>query len=524
MKKLLLWGIPAFILMAFVGWRFVGRNASQASQQSGKGRAAAVVSTSPTTSYVMVRSIQSVGNVEAPYKIEISPKSAGRIEYLEAREGDTVKPGDVLLRIDPGDLKGAVLEQRAGVAQARSRLAQAKLSQGSTNVGITSQIQQQRAAVNSAVANYSQLKQNYDAQVATAEAQIGAANSAIVNAQAVLTKENASLRNAQTQYERILGLAKKGYTAEQNADNAKTAVEVQQAAVGVAQAQVQSAKLQLQVQQQNLLIVKRKGTSDIAAGQATVTQARANLNMAQANRSQGPAYQENLQALQDQVDASIALLKQAESRLSDTVVKSSISGTVTARKADPGALASPGTPVLEVQFIDWLYVSATIPVDQSTQVGPGQMGSVTIDGLPGRTFSGPIVNVNPAADPLSRKFSVKIRLENKDHSIKPGMYARLSIVTGQVKADVVVPHEAVKTSSDGSTTVAVVDADKVAHVRPVKIGLSDDRGVQILEGVTAGENVVVLSFNPVKDGQKVSIAKPEDASDAKKAKGKKKGD
>jgi len=202
-----------------------------------------------------------------------------------------------------------------------------------------------------------------------------------------LTKENASLRNAQDPIRSNSRLAKKGYTAEQNADNAKTAVEVQQAAVGVAQAQVESTKLQLQVQQQNVLIVKRKGTSEIAAGQATVTQARANLNVAQANRSRGPPTRRTFSPERPsrRVDCSPSTSRIPTLGHGGEVL---VSGTVTARKGRPGALASPGTPVLEVQFIDWLYVSATIPVDQSTQVLPGQMGSVTIDGLPGEPLVG----------------------------------------------------------------------------------------------------------------------------------------
>jgi len=74
-------GHPGALLLGFVGWRFVGRNASQASQQSGKAASAPVVFNIAHYGSVMVRSIQSVGNVEAPYKIEVSPKSAGRIEF-----------------------------------------------------------------------------------------------------------------------------------------------------------------------------------------------------------------------------------------------------------------------------------------------------------------------------------------------------------------------------------------------------------------------------------------------------------
>lgn len=511
-----MWGIPALILIGLIIWRFSTRGSAQAQLgRAGAGRGASAVQVATASSRIIIQSLQSVGNIESPYKIEISPKTAGRIEYLQAREGDVVTPGEVLLKIDPSDLRGALLQQMASAAEARSRLAQAKITQGSTNVGVTSQIQQQQAGLGSSQANYNQVVQNYNAQVAAAQAQVSASQSGVANAQAALNKENSNLANAQTKYDRTYNLYKQGFAAAQDVDDAKTTLEVQKGSVGVAQAQLAAARSQLDAQQQNLSIVKRKGVSDIAASKAALTQSKATLQVATANRSQMPAYQQNLAALQSQVDAAAAQVNQAQSKLSDTVIRSTIAGTVTARKADPGALATPGTPVLEVQYLDWLYVTATLPIDSSSQIHSGQIAQITIDALPGKTFEGAITNINPAADPQSRQFGLKVKLDNKDHVILPGMYARLNIVTNKVKASVVVPREALKTDSSGATTVTVVDKGNVAHVMPVKLGASDDKGTEILEGIEPGDKVVVLAYTPVKDGQKVTLGDPNAAKGGK---------
>ena len=140
----------------------------------------------------------------------------------------------------------------------------------------------------------------------------------------------------------------------------------------------------------------------------------------------------------------------------------------------------------------------------------GQEAQITFDALPGRAFSGPIANLNPAADPATRQFGIKVRLNNKDHIVRPGMYAKILIVTRNVNANVVVPKESLATASDGSTTVTVVDQG-VAHVRPVKLGAADERGSEVIEGVKNGESVVVLTFNQLKDGQKVKIASDDTA-------------
>lgn len=511
MKKWLLWGIPAIALIALLVWRFSVRgaaNAQVAGQQGARRNASAAVEVASVASRVIVQSLQSVGNVESPYKVEISPKSAGRISFLEVRAGDPVKAGQVLLKIDPSDLQGAVNQALAGVAEARSRLAEAKITQGANAVGVTSQIRQQVAAVASAQADLNQVQRNFDSQVQTAQAQLDAADSAVKNALANLTQENASLANAQTKYNRTLNLYQQRFIAAQDLDDARTAVDVQKGAVAVASGQVDAAKSQLKVQNQNLAIVKRKGQADIAASKAKLTQSKALLDVATANRSQTPAYKENLAALQSAVDAAVGQLNQAQSRLKDTAVRSSINGTVTDRKADPGALASPGTPVLEVQFLDWLFVTTTLPIEASSDVHEGQTADITFDALPGKKLSGTIVNLNPAADPLNRQFGISVRLENPDHSLRPGMYGRVSVVTSKVNASAVVPREALKTNSDGSSTVTTVDKDSVAHVVPVQVGVSDDTGVQITGGVQKGDKVVILSYTPVKDKQKVTIGGP----------------
>jgi HlyD family secretion protein len=506
-RRMLYWGGPAVALVALVGWRFSDLKAEkgQSSAQS-SGPKVASVRVATAASRVLVQSVQAVGSVESPYKVEISPKTAGRIEYLQVREGDSVTPGEILLKIDPSDLQGAVIQQEANVAEAKARFAQAKISESSMNIGVVSQVDQQRATLTSVEANMDQVQQNYRAQIATAEAQVSAAKSALANAKASLNQENATLGNLQIKYDRTLYLYKQNFIASQDVDDARTAIEVQKDAAAVAEGQVSSAQSQVQVQEQSLLIAKRKGLADIAAGKAGVDVGKETLRVATANRSQSPAYKQNLDALQSQVTAAVAQLNQAQARLADTVIRATIAGTVTARKADPGALSSPGSPVLEIQSLDWLYVTATLPIEFSSEIHAGQTAEIRIDELRGKLFSGPITNINPAADPQSRQFGIKVRLNNPTHAVRPGMYGQVKIVTGDVDAKVVVPREAVQTDSDGHTTVTVIDKDSIAHVRPVTLGVSDAQGVQILSGVRAGEKVVVLTYTLLKDGKKVSVS------------------
>ena len=491
-------------LVGLVGWRFA-ISGSANGDKPGAGKAP-VVMLAPVTSREFVQLVESVGNVVSPYKVEISPKIAGKIEFLTAREGDSVKEGELLLKIDPSDLQDAVLQQQAAVDEARSRLAQAQLTSGANDVQVYSQVHQQRAGLQSAQADLDQTEKNYDAQVATAEAQLKGAAEQVKSAQASVEKEQATLHSTESHLGRTENLYSKGFLAAQDLDDARTAVDVQKAAVNVAQSQLSSANSQCDVQNENLKIVRQKGQADIAASKARLAQANASFEVASANRSQSPAYRQNIAALKSQLDAMLAQVGQAKARLADTEVKSSISGTVTARKADPGGLATPGAPVLEVQFLDWLFVDASLPLEDGAKVHKGDWAEVRIDALPGKVFRGPIENLNSAADPQSRQFSVNIRLDNAKHEIRPGMFANVRIVVDRHQA-VVVPNEALTISSSGETCVAVVDAANVAHIRTVTLGAKDDSGAVILSGLKPGERVSVLSFNPVKDGQTVSPSK-----------------
>lgn len=519
MKRILAIGIPAAILIALVIWRFTVKNAQVGElkgAQSAQRRGGANVQLAPVVARDIVNSLDAVGSVDSPYNVKLSPKVAGRIDYLEVREGTPVTTGQVLVKIDPTQVQAQVLQAEAAVAEAQQRLAQAQLTQGATNVGISSTIRQQQAGVSSAQADYNQVQRNYDATVAQAQAtvtdaqaKIDAAEAQVANARANLQAAQANLNNAQVKYNRVATLYHQGFIAAQDVDDARTQVDVQNGAVKVAQGQVDANQQALKSAQatyrsatNNLAIVRRKGVADIAASKAKLTQAKASLDVAAANRAQSPAYQANINALQSAVTAAQGQLRQAQSQLSDTILRSPIDGTVTARAADPGAIASPGTPVLTIQYLKWVYVTSSIPVEYSRVVAVGMPVTFTLDAVPGRTFSAPIAEVNPAADPQSRQFTIRLKIDNPTALLRPGMYARLTVVTSRVHAGAVVPREAVTKGQNGPT-VTVVGSDMVAHVTPVTTGAEDPKGIEIKSGVAAGQRVVTLAYQPVKDGQKV---------------------
>ncbi len=506
MKKWFCVILPVIILGSLIAWRLgqVRSEVAEQSQQRAMRMNAAVVA---ALAEVRVRDIAQVfeatGSVEAPLDVKLAPKVTGRITYLEVREGDRVRKGQVLVRIDDSEIEANVQQQMANVAEAKYRLAQAELNQTPTDVAVSSQIRQQEAAAKSARADYEQVKQNYEAEVAAASASVTDANAKIEAAKAAVSGAEANLKNAKTKYDRIYGLYKQGYIAAQDVDDAQAAVNVQQSALDAANSALKSATAQKEAAEQRLSITKKKGKADIEAANAKMVQAEASLEHAQANTSQKSAYRQSISALKASVAAAEASLRSAQAKRQDTVLVSPLDGYVTARYADPGAIASPTQPILSLQFIKQVWVTVSVPEEVCSRLHIGQDARIRFDALPGRVFTASVVQINPAADPQSRQYVVRVILSNKDNLLKPGMFAHVSLETDKVRDVVAVPREALQEGEAGPFVI-VVDKKNTAKRTPVVTGAEDADYVAVLDGVRAGDRIVIRSAFPIRDGQIVT--------------------
>ena len=477
LRQILPYSLLLVALATGVAWRLQDKRALAGdlvkAQTARKGAAPSVILAAAGPKR-LVQTLEVVGTLESPLLVKLSSKVPGRIAFLPKREGSAVQAGELLIRIDPGELLAAVHQQEATVAEARARLAQAKATQDTTRVSVTSGIEQQSAAVNSAQAELEQAQQSQAAQVGAAQsgitdaaAKIQAAQVTVANARNEEANARANLENLKAKAARAKALLEKGFLATQAAEDAQTALQVQQGLVdsahgrvSAAQAAVDSARAVLTTAENQVTLTEKKGIADIAVARARKQQAQSSLTLARSNRTQTTAYQENLAALRQAVTATEAQLAQARSRLNDTELRSPAAGTITARAFDEGSTITAGQPLLTIQSLDWLYVSASVPVEQSAAIRLGTRARVLLDAFPGEHFDAAIAELNPAADPQSRQFTVRLKLDNRAGRFKPGMYARVQLETRSVDAAVVVLTDAVKTTPKGST-VTVVKLQKI---------------------------------------------------------------
>ncbi|MDE2127507.1 MAG: efflux RND transporter periplasmic adaptor subunit [Armatimonadetes bacterium] len=523
MKSWLVPGIAFVCLAALIAWR-LHFNAVQGAiadkQRVAQMHAPVVVGVADAVIGNIAHQYEGIGSVESPFDIKISARVTARILYLQVRQGDRVKAGQVLVRLDPGDLTAAVTQQQAALAEARYRLAQAALTQNSTNVGVSTQISQGAAGLASAQANQMDAERTLDAQRASAEAavtdakaKLDAATAQIGTAQAAVAAAKANMSDARAKLDRTTELYRQSFVAAQDVDDARAAFSVTQSAVNSAIAQVNAAKsaqgsmaAELNAARQNQTVTVSKAVADLAVARAATQQAAATLKLDRANRSQAPAYEANIAALRAAVTASEAQLSSAEANLSDVVIRAPLDGTITERDMDPGAMATPGAPIVALQTIHQVWVSVATPEEVTQHMHIGMPATADFDALPGRTYHGAIVQMNPAGDVLSRQFTVKVAINNTDDRLKPGMFGRVTFAVGGERGVLLAPHEAIQVVPGGGSSVTVVGADGIAHKVSVTTGDSDSSNVEVTSGLAPGDRVVVMSAAPVKDGSAVKIS------------------
>ena len=189
----------------------------------------------------------------------------------------------------------------------------------------------------------------------------------------------------------------------------------------------------------------------------------------------------------------------------NTYLRSPISGVVTARNYDRGDLYS-GQPIFVVQQITPVKLHVGVSETDYTKVKLGNEVEITVDAIPGRTFTGKVNKIYPTMDPMTHTFVTEILVQNTDRVLRPGMYARVKVEFG-VNNSVVVPEEAVvKMQGTGQRCVYILQPDNTVESSLVKLGRHIDGMYEILEGIAAGDVVTTKGSASLKDGIAVEVS------------------
>lgn len=182
-----------------------------------------------------------------------------------------------------------------------------------------------------------------------------------------------------------------------------------------------------------------------------------------------------------------AALTQARTALSYTRILAPFDGLITEKKADPGMLASPGSPLFTIESTGHYRLEASVNENDVRYVGIGQQVRVIVDALETAEQKGKVVQIVPAADSVSRSFLVKIELP-ANAGIRSGLFARAQFFRGQ-RSSLLIPQTAVVARGQ-LQGVYVLDQNRIATLRYLTLGKAEGPSVEVLAGLQEGERLV----------------------------------
>jgi len=188
--------------------------------------------------------------------------------------------------------------------------------------------------------------------------------------------------------------------------------------------------------------------------------------------------------------------------------------TVAGRHVTEGEVvrSMPAAVLFHLVVEDVLKLRAAVPERHAASIAPGQEVNLAVESLPGVPVAGHVVRVHPTIDTASRTFDVEVQVPNPDHRLKPGAFAKASILLDRTADAVTVPEESLVRFAGVTKLFVAVDGHAVAvPVEPgVRLDVTDDAGVvrrwlEIPAGVTAGAEVITSGLANLSDGVAVRV-------------------
>lgn len=200
-------------------------------------------------------------------------------------------------------------------------------------------------------------------------------------------------------------------------------------------------------------------------------------------------------------------LSLAEREVRDTIVRAPFDGYISRQLVDPGTFVTVGTPLAVVYEIDPLQISFFIAERYAGRVERGQDVFVRVTAYPEKNFKGNVDFISPVIDQGTRKFRVRANIDNPENMLMPGAFGSAQLVLALREDRPVVPEESLVTTREGYIVYVVDPGGNTANMRPVKTGLREPGRVEIMEGLSPGEQVVVYGHMQLDDGSPVNIVR-----------------
>lgn len=252
----------------------------------------------------------------------------------------------------------------------------------------------------------------------------------------------------------------------------------------------------------------RQARADLQVIEAQLADARRQLQRAQSLRSNNSISQAQVDELRTAVDVAQAQGQSARVRLENHRLEAAFDGVVGLTDLSTGAYITTGTTVTTLDTVDRMELNFSIPERFLSQVGLGQTVHGLSPAFPGTDFTGKLVELGSRINELSRTLPVRALIDNPDGKLRPGQFMSASLTLRERQA-LVIPEQAVMIRGD--ETYIFVAEDGIARRRSVVLGSRMPGMVEVAEGLTAEDEVIVTGQDRLSSGDRVKAVDKENA-------------
>lgn len=204
------------------------------------------------------------------------------------------------------------------------------------------------------------------------------------------------------------------------------------------------------------------------------------------------------------LDVARASLQQSETMLGYATITAPFSGVITQRLVDPGALIQSGTSMVTLMDFSKVRLQVAVPELEASRVAIGQPVTAATENLPGMQFEGKVARFAYALDTASRTMLAEVTLDNPQLALRPGMLVTAKLGIEHKENATVMPVEAL-VMEKANAFAYVAESDKAAK-RPIKVGFNDGKNVEVLEGVSPDDTIILTGKLSLSNGSPIRMA------------------
>jgi membrane fusion protein (multidrug efflux system) len=242
--------------------------------------------------------------------------------------------------------------------------------------------------------------------------------------------------------------------------------------------------------------------ADLAAAEAAASDSRSQYKRSQELYQTKALSEAQLDQLHATLLANEARVEAARSRLHDRVITAPFNGRVGLRNVSLGGLVNPGGVITTLDDLSIVKLDFSVPEIFLSTLQPGLTVEARSTAYPDQPFSGRVASVATRVDPTTRAVTIRALIDNRDARLRPGMFMTVKLVRREGLA-LMLPEQAIVPENDQHFVYVIEDGK--AHKRAVKIGRRRPGEVEVLEGLTADEGVVVDGTLNLRDGAPVRV-------------------